>query len=117
MSREVLIDIWVIHLATVGQTVFLVLWLSLPWWRAWVGRALMVKSFALWLLLTAAVVSYWVDKSHGPYVGESIVILSTHIAVLIGVWSQVAALGIERHAASKANESVTGTVKRTHDHD
>lgn len=106
-----LIDLIIIHAAAVGQTIFLGLWLTLPWWRAWVGRALMVKSSALWVLLVGALVNYWIDKIHGPYPGETAVVLLTHVAVLIGVWSQVFALGWERNRAAIKQKPVSGTVR------
>ena len=113
MSGTVLaIDLWVVHVMLVGQIVFLFMWARLPWWREWVGRALMLKSFALLLLIGVAVVNYWIIEVGGPYPGADWVVLVTHVLVLLGIWSQVVALAHEIRAASRGDRRVTGTEER-----
>lgn len=44
-------------LATVVQTLFVVIYASRPWWKARVGRALMLKSAALCVVLWLTIVN------------------------------------------------------------
>lgn len=77
----------------VGQIAFVIVWALLPWWREWIGRALMAKSAALMLLLAMTIVNTVIMMRHPagyPYmatvrrVGDS--------AVLLGIWSQLIAI-------------------------
>lgn len=111
MKNETLqaIDLWVVHGMLIGQLVFVIVWASLPWWKEWIGRALMLKSFALLLLLLIAVVNYWVIQLWGGYPGMELVTLGTHILVFLGIWSQVVAIAHEIRAANQGDRRVTGT--------
>lgn len=106
-----LIDLWIVHGMLIGQTVFVATWLTLPWWREWVGRALMVKSVSLLLLFAVAIGNYWVLKLWGPYLGWEYVTLASHVLVLVGIWSQVLALAHEIRSAKDNKRRVTGTEK------
>jgi hypothetical protein len=81
-----------VHAAAVGQTAFVVLWAMLPFYRTWVGRALMVKSFSLMLYLDWAVAVYhhWLPLGHQQVIA---VVLFAFIAV--GIWSQMGAIVFE----------------------
>ena len=105
-------DLWIVHGMLVGQILFVAVWAALPWWKEWIGRALMLKSIALLLLIGAAVVNYWIIETWGPYPGADWVILTTHILVFIGIWSQVVALAHEIREARRGDRRVTGTEER-----
>lgn len=96
---------WLLHAAAIGQNLFLVLWLTLPWWRAWVGRALMVKALALAAFLNVAIVHQHVD----PYPAQQLVVMVLFLGVTVGIWSQVAAIGLEIRSARRGERNVTGT--------
>lgn len=115
MMNETLfkVDLWTVHVLLLGQTVFLIMWAVLPWWREWVGRALMVKSAALWLLISVNLALYWYTEVTGIYAAwMEWAAYFTHLAVTIGVWSQVAALTYEGRRAHKTRRVVTGTQGR-----
>lgn len=103
------VDVWLVHGMLVGQTTFVAIWATLPWWRLWVGRALMLKSFALDLLIAAAVANYWLVTELGPYPGMDIITMTTHILILLGIWSQVFAIAHEIRSARRDDRSVIGT--------
>lgn len=46
-------DLLVLWVATVGQTLFVVLWASQRWWSSNIGQALLAKSASLALILAA----------------------------------------------------------------
>ena len=74
--------LWV---SAIGQSLFVIVWATRPWYRHWVGRALMVKTVALALYLDFAVLVNFVDPF--PALQLLGVILFGHITV--GIWSQV----------------------------
>ena len=102
---------WLLHAGAIGQTTFVVLWLCLPWWREWIGRALMVKSLALMIFLDSALVHHHLtDYPAKPYVVAGLFAL-----VVLGIWTQVAALAHEMWKAWRQRRRVTGTDR--HDDD
>lgn len=48
-------------IAAVAQTLFVVFYMTVRWWRHFVGRALFSKSFALMLLLQLSLVNHYYD--------------------------------------------------------
>lgn len=89
-------DVVLIHAMLVGQTIFLGLWSTLRWWKEWVGRSLMVKSVALWLLIAAALVNFYITiLGDVEWMHWEEVMIFTHVAVVVGIWSQVGAIGHE----------------------
>lgn len=96
---------------SIGQTLFVIMWGMLPWWREWIGRALMVKAFALMLLFDSALLNLlW---PHKPLVWVDRTIL---ILVIVGIWSQVFALTYERRRARRnttTRQDVYGTADRS----
>lgn len=95
---------WVVILGAIGQTLFVAVWATLPWWQEWIGRALMIKSIALLLLFDNALLILIRPQLHSIWVDRVVYTL-----ILIGIWSQVAALINERRAAGNAHRRVTGT--------
>ena len=81
-----------LHISAIGQTAFVILWATRPWYREWIGRALMVKSFSLMLFLDRALVLSYLEPrpSRAP--------LWTTILfgfVTLGIVTQLAALVYE----------------------
>lgn len=68
--------------AAIGQTAFVVLWASLPWWKTRVGRAMMVKSASLMIVLDFGVINYYWGPFHA-WVGVALFAL-----VVVGIYSQ-----------------------------
>lgn len=112
MSIKELLDTFklLVHIAAVGQVVFVVMWATLPWWRSWVGKALMVKSFGFMVVLLTQVWFYHnVPSSVTVTVQIAIAVFGL---VTIGIWAQVFALGHEIYQARKAKRQVSGTHER-----
>jgi hypothetical protein len=86
-----LIALWV---ATVSQSAFVIVYgLFSPWWRGrFVGRALFVKSTALWLALVNSLVAfYW------PYPHRQEIVAVIMWAVAFGCTYQAAAVIYRRY--------------------
>lgn len=84
-------DVWSVYAMALGQGLFVAMWAVLPWWRAWIGRAMMLKSTALLLVLTmTSIALYW-----GPADWQPWAMRVGRILVLAGIWAQAAALRYE----------------------
>ena len=106
-------DVGIIHVMLLGQLTFVVLWFRLPWWRQWVGRALMVKSVALGLLLLMVLVNFWITiVTEAEYPWQEWVEIGTHILVTVGIYSQILALVYEMRKGKQHHRAVQGTVSR-----
>lgn len=81
--------------AAIGQTAFVILWATKPWWRTLIGRALMTKGLALALVLWFWIVGYYFPGH--PYRDE--IRDGLLAAVAVGIWAQVLAFIVEFHAA------------------
>ena len=98
-----------LHVCAIAQTAFVILWLILPWWKEWIGRALMVKSAALMLFLDFSLLVHYVGVQWWrPYVSAALFTLVT-----VGIVSQVIALPYEMVSASRGRRQVTGTESDT----
>lgn len=96
---------WIIVLGALGQTAFVAAWISLPgWWREWIGRALMVKSGALAILFNLALVNYIWPGTVPEWLAKA-----SQLLIVLGVWSQLAALVHERWKARRDRRHITGT--------
>jgi hypothetical protein len=93
------IMLWI---ATVGQVLFVLVWLTQRWWITWVGRALMFKGAALALILVATLWSYY----RGPlpqWAGRSM------FGVLaVAIVAQFSALALEVWRAHQEHRPVSG---------
>lgn len=107
---EDLIDV-LVHVSAVAQTVFVVLWLTLPWWREWVGRALMVKSVALALFLDFSLINHYA----GEYAWRPYLTAGLFALVTAGIVSQVIALPYEMWSAGQDRRKVRGTSRHNGD--
>lgn len=77
--------------AAVCQTLFVALYLSRPWWRLFVGRALFTKSLALAVLFDIAIARHYF-----PAAGWLDALFEwTFLAVVVGITLQLAALVVE----------------------
>lgn len=70
-------------LAAVGQTAFVLLYLTFPWWRQFLGRALFFKAAALALLTDVAIAGRIYDW---PREEETFIVLYWVLA--LGIWAQ-----------------------------
>lgn len=84
-----------VALMLVGQLLFLAMWLLLPWWRHWVGRALMTKSVTLGLLLLSTLVTSVIMLRHGPQQWAEWIATILSGLMVLGIWAQVGAIGHE----------------------
>lgn len=107
---ETLSDVF-LHVSAPAQTLFVVLWAVLPWWREWIGRALMIKSFALMLFLNFALLVHYAGPAWWqPYLSAALFGLVT-----VGIVSQVVALPYEMVRASLDRRKVRGTARHGRD--
>lgn len=80
-----------LYVSAAAQTLFVLLWGTRPWWREWIGRALMLKAFSLAVYLDWAVaVRYWPRMPHLELIGVCLFGFIT-----VGIVTQLAALGHE----------------------
>lgn len=83
--------------AAIGQAAFVVLWASMPWWRTWIGRALMTKSVFLCLILW-----FWISGLYFPDFDHRDAIRRTLIfGVTAGILFQTVALYAEIHLSKR----------------
>ena len=94
-----LICLWA---AAVGQTLFVLVYGSRPWWRHFVGSALFTKSLSLALTLDVVLLNHYVDY---PY--ERAVWLVLLFVMAVAVWSQFVALMCEL----RKHRKVTGAAQ------
>jgi hypothetical protein len=73
----------------VGQTAFVLLYGTAPWWRDFVGRALFAKSLALAVLVDAAVVALFLPV-------PAWFAVAVYWLVAAGIWWQLGALVRQR---------------------
>lgn len=92
---------WLLWTAAIGQTGFVVCWVTLPWWTHWVGRALMVKSLALMIYLDIAIVLTNVDYFYGLNL-LSVILFGF---VVFGIWSQLVTLLHERFKRNRKDNT------------
>lgn len=91
-----LVGDWLLWAAALGQTAFVVTWVTMPWWTHWVGRALMVKSLALMIYLDIALVLARVDYFYGLHLLATILFGF----IVIGIYTQLITL---LHEATRKN--------------
>lgn len=73
--------------AAVGQTAFVLVYATRPWWLVQIGRALMSKSATLcWILVLSVVNAFWTYPYQRQVAALSI------CAVAVAIWYQFIAL-------------------------
>lgn len=90
-------SIRILNASAVGQTLFVVLWATLPWYRYRVGRALMVKSLGLMVYLDWTFIVY----HFGPFAHQVVIGTWLFALVAFGIWSQVGAIVLEMRDAHR----------------
>lgn len=81
------LEVWrtvTLSFAAVGQTAFVLMYMTLPWWRSTLGRALFLKAFMLMSLIDAGIASRVWD-----WRGEDAVIVGLYGLVSVGIWFQL----------------------------
>lgn len=84
--------------AAVGQTLFVLLYSSLPWWKSEVGRALYLKAVTMVVFVDAVAVRVFF-----PEIVTQQVALYLYGAVAVAIWYQLIAL-IKVRLRAKKNE-------------
>ena len=75
-----------ISLAAVGQTLFVLLYMTYPWYRTFLGRALFIKALTFVLLLDVAVAGSIWNWNH-----EEKWIVLLYGLTAFGIWAQLIA--------------------------
>lgn len=73
-------------LAATGQTLFVLLYLTFPWWRNFLGRALFGKALVLAIVLDLVIVGRLFDWPH-----ERLHFVILTWVLVIGIWAQTIA--------------------------
>lgn len=77
-----------------GQTLFVALYLTFPWWKTFLGRALFYKALILMILADFAFLARVFD-----FAGEDVLFVILYGLLATGVWFQFAAfLVVKRNA-------------------
>ena len=92
---------WRLPAIVIGQGIFVAMWGAMPWWRQWIGRALMLKSTALLISFGAI---WWARHGTLPDIAWDVL----EWLILVGVWAQVVALVREVAAARRERRLVDG---------
>lgn len=83
--------------AAIGQTLFLALWATKPWWKTLIGRAVMTKGVALFLVLWFWIIGlYFPDHPYRTEIRDVLLFL-----VAFGIWAQVVAFVLEQRGIRK----------------
>ena len=83
------LDTWrtvAITIAAVGQTAFVVLYLTFPWWKRFLGRVLFGKAVSLLIIVDTIALSRYFDF------GTSDALFAALYSILaLGIWAQFGA--------------------------
>lgn len=74
-----------IAVAAVGQTLFVLVYLTFPWWRSFLGRALFFKALAFALLLDFGMLARMTTE----WVHEDQIFITLYALFAVGVWGQL----------------------------
>lgn len=99
--------------AALGQTLFVVLYFTFPWWANFLGRALFFKAFVFAVLVDVAVAGRIWDWPH-----EEATFVILYGAVAAGIWFQFFAFLIVRldgrHDSVSGNPKAVAAERRNH---
>lgn len=92
-----------IVIAAPAATIF-PLWygLTVRWWTFWIGRALMMSSLGLGLLIDISLVYQWLGDD---YFLRDIVRLTVYSIIAAGAWLKLISLAIEKFHARRHREA------------
>lgn len=82
-------------IASVGQTLFVLLYMTFPWFETFLGKALFIKALTLALLLDVALAGVLLDWPH-----EEIWIVALYGLTAFGIWAQFVAFSVHRFGRS-----------------
>lgn len=83
----------------VGQTLFALLYLTFPWWKTFLGRALFFKAMAFAVLLDLGL---WARHTELP--SEDRLFAGLYCLLAVGVWTQLAAFLSVRTSHNARNQ-------------
>lgn len=89
--------------ATIAQTLFVVAYATRPWWRHFIGRALMSKSVALMVTLQVTLLNWYVTYPYQLEVGAFLMWL-----IACAICFQVGALLWQIHLDRRASDGQGG---------
>jgi len=91
--------------AAVGQTLFALLYVTFPWWKNFLGRALFFKAVVFMVLVDVAVAGRIWDWPH-----EDAIFVGLYWVLGLGIWVQVAAFA--RVKWQRREDTVSGNERR-----
>lgn len=83
-------------LAAVGQNIFILLYMTFPWYRTFLGRALFIKALTLGFLVNAAVASVIWEWPNHDYV-----MFTAYTVTALGIWAQLIAFIREKNTSGE----------------
>lgn len=87
--------------STVGQTLFVLLYLTFPWYQTFLGKALFIKGVTLMVMLDIVLArAIW-----GVPRSESVVVIAFGLTGL-GIWAQFVAFAIHRFGGADQDSTV-----------
>lgn len=88
------------HVSAIGQTAFVLFYLTLPWWRTYLGRALFFKSAVLMILLDLGVASLqW------GWLANEQFFLFMYWLLALSIWGQFAAFVWSKYRKTDQDEA------------
>lgn len=93
--------------AAAGQSLFVLLYMTFPWYRTFLGRALFIKALTFSLLLDAAFAGRLWDWPH-----EDKTIIVLYGLTVFGIWAQFTAFAVHRFA--KRDQDSTARKREYH---
>lgn len=93
------VDMWrtlTLGLAALGQVAFATLYMTFPWWKTFLGRALFYKAVMLAVLVTMG----WTSRTFG-FGRTDLVFVPLYGLLAIGIWWQfIAFLRVKREGST-----------------
>lgn len=77
--------------AAVGQTLFVLLYMTFPWYRTFLGRALFIKAVTFATMIDVAVAGMIWDWDH-----ERAMLITMYGLTAFGIWAQLTAFSVVR---------------------
>lgn len=91
--------------AAVGQTAFVLLYITFPWWRTFLGKSLFFKAFAFALLVDVAVAGRVWD-----WPNEDVYFVVLYWLLGLGIWAQF--IAFLRVKLADGQDQVSGNPSR-----
>ena len=94
-------------LMAVGQTAFAMLYVTFPWWRSLLGRALFSKALSLMVLLDFYIIARLLDLRDVDWVYTVL-----YFALSLTIWGQFLAFVMVKRDAAKTERTFPETRQR-----